>query len=636
MIGLGRGALRVAGQRRWNPMGRLSVRRKLMAIAVAAVVFVVAVAVSALIALSRLDGLDRAVARVADAKSLHQDGDMMHDAIHADVAVALLAARGEGGYAPERVRGLFAADAAQFRADLAAARSIRLNESSTRAIEGIRGPLEAYLSSAKRLIILAERDRAAALRILPAFEAQFERLKVAQEMVTSALTRDEEMVRASAGAERGSARRQVLLSGIGAILGLFVLAFALARSIVRSIRGVAKVTHRISAGELDARIDDAGTDEIADLGRGVNAMADSLTAVVGRLEADAERDGFGAQLVEALEMVDDESAVLQVIERAMGVIDADAPMELLLADSSRAHLERAAVGAAGEPGCGVDSPFSCVAVRRGNPVVFESSEALNACPMLRGRRGGACSAVCVPVTFMGRALGVLHTSAPDGRPPGTAQVAQLTTLATQLGGRIGTVRAFRTTQLQASTDPLTGLMNRRTLENELGPIVRSGELVAVAIGDVDHFKKLNDTYGHESGDRALRILGDALQASVRGGDLVCRYGGEEFVMAFPGLSARDAAEVLERIRTTIAMNLQGREVPAFTISFGVTDSTRSTTLDELLRIADGGLYQAKAAGRDRVVIAGLAPGVHSSEPLPDEVDELPDADLDLVASGAGA
>ena len=203
-------------------------------------------------------------------------------------------------------------------------------------------------------------------------------------------------------------------------------------------------------------------------------------------------------------------------------------------------------------------------------------------------------------------------------------------------GRIGTVRAFRTTQLQASTDPLTGLMNRRTLENELGPIVRSGELVAVAIGDVDHFKKLNDTYGHESGDRALRILGDALQASVRGGDLVCRYGGEEFVMAFPGLSARDAAEVLERIRTTIAMNLQGREVPAFTISFGVTDSTRSTTLDELLRIADGGLYQAKAAGRDRVVIAGLAPGVHSSEPLPDEVDELPDADLDLVASGAGA
>ena len=91
------------------------------------------------------------------------------------------------------------------------------------------------------------------------------------------------------------------------------------------------------------------------------------------------------------------------------------PMELLLSDSSRAHLERAATSpTAGAPGCPVESPFSCVAVRRGSPVVFDSSEALNACPKLRGRPAGACSAVCVPVSFMGRALGVLHATGPDG------------------------------------------------------------------------------------------------------------------------------------------------------------------------------------------------------------------------------
>ncbi len=100
-------------------------------------------------------------------------------------------------------------------------------------------------------------------------------------------------------------------------------------------------------------------------------------------------------------------------------------MELLLSDSSRAHLEQVAVNpASGGPACPVESPFACVAVRRGNPLVFESSEALNACPKLRGRAEGACSAVCVPISFMGRSLGVLHATGADGAPPDEHQVEQ--------------------------------------------------------------------------------------------------------------------------------------------------------------------------------------------------------------------
>src|SRR5262249_15826885 len=174
------------------------------------------------------------------------------------------------------------------------------------------------------------------------------------------------------------------------------------------------------------------------------------------LTLQAQRDNFGSQLVEALEMADEENATFDVVERAMVEVEPTAPMELLLSDSSRAQLERAAASpVSGAPGCPVESPFSCVAVRRGNPVVFESSEALNACPKLRGRPNGVCSAVCIPVTFMGRALGVLHATGPAGEPLQPSQVAQLTTLATQAGARIGTVRAFQRTQLQASTDSLT-------------------------------------------------------------------------------------------------------------------------------------------------------------------------------------
>ena len=219
---------------------------------------------------------------------------------------------------------------------------------------------------------------------------------------------------------------------------------------------------------LDAHVSDLRHDRHV---RGVVLNARDITERVQlehELTQQAQRDTFGTQLIEALEMADEETATFEVVERAMVEISPGSPMELLLSDSSRAHLERAATSpTADAPACPVQSPFSCVAVRRGNPVVFDTSESLNACPKLRDRPGGACSAVCVPVSFMGRALGVLHATGPVGQPPGSNQVAQLTTLATQAGARIGTVRAFQRTQLQASTDGLTGLVNRRTLETQL-------------------------------------------------------------------------------------------------------------------------------------------------------------------------
>jgi len=195
--------------------------------------------------------------------------------------------------------------------------------------------------------------------------------------------------------------------------------------------------------------------------------ADRLNEVIGRLRAEADRDAFGTQLVEALEMGDTEEEVYRVLARAMTAISKDLPTELLLADSSRAHLERATQHPeAGAPGCDVGSPFSCMAVRRGNPVIFPDSEALNACSRLRGRPCGTISAVCVPVSFMDGAGRSAHGGA-AGKPPTTRQVAQLTTLGIQAGARIGTVRAFNSTQLKATTDSLTGLSNRRSAEERV-------------------------------------------------------------------------------------------------------------------------------------------------------------------------
>ena len=354
---------------------------------------------------------------------------------------------------------------------------------------------------------------------------------------------------------------------------------------------------------LDAHVTDLRADRHV---HGIVLNARDITERVeleDELTRQAQRDNFGSQLVEALEMADEEDAAYDVVERAMVEVATGSPMELLLSDSSRANLERAATSpTSGAPSCPVQSPFSCVAVRRGNPVVFESSEALNACPKLRDRPDGPCSAVCVPVSFMGRSLGVLHATGPEGAPLDAEQVAQLTILATQAGARIGTVRAFEKTQLQASTDSLTGLVNRRTLERQLRSLVKQGRSFALALADLDHFKQLNDTHGHEAGDRALRVFAQVAQGMLRDDDRVARWGGEEFVFVLPDVDRHQATSVLERFQQSLSEAHTGGH-PRFTASFGVTDSSKAESVEQLLQLVDIGLYESKQAGRDRITIS---------------------------------
>ena len=367
---------------------------------------------------------------------------------------------------------------------------------------------------------------------------------------------------------------------------------------------------------LDAHFTDLRGDRHV---RGVVVNARDVTDRVTlerELTLQAQRDTFGAQLVEAFEMADEEHSAYDVVRRGMEVISTEVPMELLLSDSSRAHLEQVAVNpVAGAPSCPVESPFACVAVRRGNPVVFDTSSSLNACPKLRDRASGPCSAVCVPISFMGRSLGVLHATGPDGAPPDDTQVERLATLAAQAGARIGTVRAFARTQLQASTDGLTGLINRRTLETQLRTMMRQRTPFALAVADLDHFKHLNDTHGHEAGDRSLRTFSQATLQVLREVDQVARWGGEEFVIVMPSADSAQAVKVLERIRANLAQVVSGGQIP-FTASFGVTDSTKAETLQELVHLADLALYASKNNGRDRITVS----------------DELP---LTLVENGRG-
>jgi diguanylate cyclase (GGDEF)-like protein len=325
------------------------------------------------------------------------------------------------------------------------------------------------------------------------------------------------------------------------------------------------------------------------------------------LREEARRQEFDSRLHRALELADDEPGSLDVVSRAFGLLSSE-PVELLLADSSRAHLRPAAVHpAAGGPNCGVPSPDRCTAVRRGQTVAFRSGDDLDACPYLRQRETGDHCAACVPVTVLGATIGVLHTTGSAGASVPGPVVTSLESIANQAGARIGMIRALARSQVQAATDPLTGMLNRRSLAESVRPLLEAGEEYAVVMADLDRFKELNDTFGHEAGDRALRRFAEAVRRTLRPGDLASRHGGEEFLFVLPGCGAFEAAAAAERLRESIALATIDGTAPGFTASFGVADSSSlGRDFDALVRSADDALRTAKQSGRDRVVTAAGA------------------------------
>ena len=162
----------------------------------------------------------------------------------------------------------------------------------------------------------------------------------------------------------------------------------------------------------------------------------------------------------------------------------------------------------------------------------------------------------------------------------------------------------------AVTDQLTGLHNRRYMAGQLEALVRraqrGGDPVAALMVDIDHFKKINDTYGHDVGDEVLREFAARLASNVRAIDLPCRYGGEEFTVIMPDTELADAERIAERIRLHVAgapfRVAHGREILSVTISIGVAASLGEADSPEaLLKRADAAVYEAKAAGRNRVI-----------------------------------
>ncbi|QJE02487.1 diguanylate cyclase [Massilia forsythiae] len=333
----------------------------------------------------------------------------------------------------------------------------------------------------------------------------------------------------------------------------------------------------------------------------------------------AERLSIAADMLQALDSVrtpPELERVLPVFLRKLLPATAGA---VYLYRNSRDVLElKASWGLDGEAPPMV-APGDCWGLRLGKVHVATLDHDL--CCDHGAIRGGAhATQTCVPMISQGDVIGVLVVAAgrrddarrDDARRDDDAvDSAHVVALAEQLSLAISNVSLRDTLRHQSTVDPLTGLYNRRffdeSLKRELARAQRSRSACSVVMVDLDHFKRVNDTHGHEGGDLVLQAASRAMLQRVRASDVVCRYGGEELVLMLPDCGAEEAVKCAEAIRASIAgivIQHQGLTISGISASFGVAQwRGHGEGEQELLQAADRALYAAKKGGRNRVVVA---------------------------------
>jgi diguanylate cyclase (GGDEF)-like protein len=361
-----------------------------------------------------------------------------------------------------------------------------------------------------------------------------------------------------------TASRWRLVVAVAAVVGMFgLLVYMLGVSIVRTLGRLAQAADEIARGRFRERVHVVGRDEFAQVAEAFNRMAAQLEQRIDELEYERQRTReVTLRFGKALTATHDVDRLLRVIVETM--------VEATGAEGGLVLGRKGELARAGDPEAGANK-------------------------------------LELPLKVGGDVFGkvVLRGEAFDDE-----QVATASSLAAQAAVALDNAQLHTIVEQQALRDPLTGLANRRSLEEslqeELSRAQRFEGTVCLVLADLDRFKAINDLYGHPTGDRALRVFAQTVKDVVREVDSAGRWGGEEFALVLPGTEVSGGVALAERIRETLAareIRATSGELVQVTASFGVAAYPQSGGQSALVAAADEALYWAKRDGRDRVAVA---------------------------------
>ena len=398
---------------------------------------------------------------------------------------------------------------------------------------------------------------------------------------------------------------QAKLASAGAPLLIVLLLGLVLRvwsSVGASIAEVAEASAALAAGDFTRRVQVRGQDRTAVMARAYNAMADRMRAQANEAQA-LVRMG---DLFQAAVSVEE---ACEIIARGMPDMFPGLTGAVYFLSPSRDVLESIATWGGVSQGMPVFGPDDCWGLRRGHAHYFSSSSNDIPCRHLPPPPGAS---VCVPLVAQGDTIGLLSLVETDRAFQLSEQAVRLArVVGDQIGLAIANLRLRETLRDQSIRDALTGLYNRRyleeTLDREIRRAERTGQPLGIVMFDIDLFKQFNDAFGHGAGDHLLRDIGALLRTLSRREDIACRYGGDEFVIALLGTTLEDARQRAEEIGNAarhLDIRYQDGAVGSVTLSLGVAAfPVHGATTETLIRAADAALYRAKQHGRARVEVA---------------------------------
>ena len=336
-----------------------------------------------------------------------------------------------------------------------------------------------------------------------------------------------------------------------------------------------------------------------------------LETTVKRLESYHRDDEILSRMSELLQSSVHRDEAYTVIRETGQSLFPGVRGELYIYRESRDALEQVTAWGASNAGQGLLVPDDCWALRLGRPHHVH----LNGFVRCRHAPADRPFYACLPVQGQGQVLGMLHLEVNLGSelsPELRDEIERrMRAVVDNIGPALANLKLRDSLRSLSLRDALTGLYNRRymddALQRELHRAARAGNTLCLMMIDIDHFKRFNDTFGHDAGDFALASVAQLIPKNMRSSDLACRYGGEEFSVFMPDATLAIAIERAELLREAIrSLNLthDSRTLPAPTISIGIAVfPTHGGSAAHLLKSADNALYQAKHLGRNQVCVS---------------------------------